>query len=48
MTAEDVLKCKLSVETMAMNSSDYTFNKVIEAMQAYAAQEAVENFKINL
>ena len=36
MTAEEVLKSKLTIESMRLNNSDYTFNKVIEAMELYA------------
>lgn len=36
MTAEEVLKSKLTIESIRLNNSDYTFNKVIEAMELYA------------
>ena len=40
MTAEEVLKSKLTIESIRLNNSDYTFNKVIEAMELYAEQFA--------
>ena len=40
MTAEEILKSKLDYKIAILNNPDYTFNKVIEAMQEYADQEA--------
>ena len=34
-SAEEILKSKLSTETILLNNSDYTFHKVIEAMEEY-------------
>lgn len=49
MTAEEVLKSKLTIESIRLNNSDYTFNKVIEAMELYAEkyhQRKVKNLNI--
>lgn len=38
MTAEEILKSKLDMKIAIVNNPDYTFNKVIEAMEEYAEQ----------
>lgn len=43
-TPEEILKSKLTIETMRANNSDYTFYKVIEAMDEYAEQERVKSW----
>lgn len=48
-TAEEVLKSKLTIEAIRLNNSDYTFNKVIEAMELYAEkyhEHKVKNLNI--
>jgi len=35
-TAEEILKSKLDPKIVVVNNPDYTFNKVIEAMEEYA------------
>lgn len=37
-TAEEILKSKLDPKIAVVNNPDYTFNKVIEAMEEYANQ----------
>lgn len=37
-TAEEILKSKLNPSIAIINKPDYTFNKVIEAMEEYANQ----------
>jgi len=37
-TAEEILKSKLDLKIIILNNPDYTFNKVIEAMEEYANQ----------
>lgn len=37
-TAEEVLNSKLDYKILILNNPDYTFNKVIEAMEEYARQ----------
>lgn len=37
-TAEEILKSKLNAELMLVNNADYTWNKILEAMEEYAAQ----------
>lgn len=37
-TAEEILKSKLDTKILIINNADYTFNKIIEAMEEYAAQ----------
>ena len=39
-TAEEVLKSKLDMKIAIVNNPDYTFNKVIEAMEEYAEQQS--------
>jgi len=39
MTAEKILKSKLDVTILIANNKDYTFNKVIEAMEEYTEQK---------
>lgn len=44
-SAEEILKSILTIEKMRANNPDYTFNKVIEAMEEYGKQqwnEAIE------
>ena len=44
-TPEEILKSILTIEAMRVNNPDYTFNKVIEAMEEYGKQqwnEAIE------
>lgn len=38
---ENILKSKLTVETMLVNSPDYTWNKTIEAMKE-ACKQSIE------
>jgi len=37
-TAEEILKSKLNPSVAILNNPDYTFNKVIEAIEEYADQ----------
>lgn len=37
-TAEEILKSKLDYKIAVVNNPDYTFHKVIEAMEVYANQ----------
>ena len=37
-TAEEILKSKLNPAIAITNNADYTFNKIIEAMETYANQ----------
>ena len=41
-TAEEVLKSKFDAKLAIINNSDYTFNKVIEAMDEYAKQKSID------
>lgn len=38
-TAEEILKGKLDMKIAIVNNPDYTFNKIIEAMEEYAEQQ---------
>jgi len=38
ITAEEILKSKLDQKILILNNPDYTFNKVIEAMQEHTKQ----------
>lgn len=41
-TAEEILKSKLNPSVMVINNPDYTFNKVIEAMDNWASLKLAE------
>lgn len=43
-TAEEILKSKLDPKIVVVNNPDYTFNKVIEAMEEYANQSKQSGF----
>lgn len=40
LIAEEVLKKKLDSKIMVINNPDYTFNKIIEAMQEFSDQQS--------
>ena len=40
--AEEILKQKLDVKIAILNNPNYTFNKVIEAMEQYADERAIK------
>ena len=39
--AEEILKQKLDVKIAILNNPNYTFNKVIEAMEQYADERSI-------
>jgi len=45
-TAEEILKSKLDAKILILNSPDYTFNKIIEAMEEYATQCQQDNAEL--
>lgn len=44
-TAEEILKSKLTVELAIRNNSDYTYNKILEAMEEYASLKEDKSLK---
>lgn len=45
LTAEQVLKSKINPSISVLNNADYTFNKVIEAMEEFASLRVAEKDK---